>query len=644
MTEKPEYSGKRFQASLFVEIGQQSPDGLLVQALDGKILLVNPAAGRLFGLKPEELIGRLITEFMTPDRAEAWAHDLNKLRAGDWRHIDSVIEASDGRRVPVRVHGFDLSPIAGISAMALHISDHTVSLRLERALLASRDEWEQCFDAISESICMVDRQWKIVRANQAMQTQFGPRVKDLIGQDVRALLGLEGDGNVNGGKVFAGQDAPFSLYDLTLPSLPGGRFSISSYPLVEHGGRRRGAIVIIRNVTEQARLREELRQNQMRIQQDSKIAALGRLAGGVAHDFNNLLTSVMGCGTVIMQSLADSDPLRNPAKEIIAAGERGAQLIRQLMDFSLDTPVKMIEADINGILKDLEAFLLRVLGADIALAMRLAPDLHTVRLDPCRAEQVIMNLAINARDAMPGGGKLEIETRNVVLDDFFCRTHSTLKPGEHILLSISDSGIGMTPEVREHMFEPFFTTKEKGKGTGFGLAIVFGIVKQFGGIITCYSEVGTGTTFKVYLPAARQRPPPETPGPAADSTPAGTGAETLLVIDDEQNIVTLIRHLLSGKGYSVLATHSAKEAIELAGSHPGMIHLAIIDLSMPEMGGKELLARLRKGRPDIKALFMSGYGAESAVQNGLMDAGSRFIQKPFTVDGLARSIRETLDA
>ncbi len=643
MNKEPEQKGAPAYSSWFEEMYDLTPDAALIQGLDGKILHANQPASLMFGMSREELTGRRVTDFMTPDCAEAWARDLKLHLAGKWKRISSAISTPDGRRVPVYANAYALSRRAGTTAIALHLEDSSVHLRMEQALLASRDEWEQSFDAISDCICLADRQWKILRANKTMQARFDPHVKDLIGQDIRALLGLDGDGKGNGEIRLSGEDAACSFFDRTVPFLP-GCFIIVVYPLLEYNGRRRGAIVITRDITEQKRINSELQQNLMRIQQESKMAAIGRLASGIAHDFNNVLTSIMGCGTLILKGLADSDPLRKEVQQIFSASERAAALIRQLLDFSHNDPIEMREADINSVVEDLEPFLLSTLGDSISLSKRLAPGVNPVRLDLSRAEQVIMNLAINARDAMPGGGQLVIETSNVSLDDYFCRTHAPMKPGAYVLLAISDSGIGMPPEVMEHIFEPFFTTKGKGKGTGVGLPIVYGIVKQFGGFITCYSEVGTGTVFKVYLPAVLAPNRRAAPRAEAAPPPAEGGAETLLVVDDEPNIVSMVKQLLSAKGYSVLATHSSMEAVGIAKSHPGRIHLAIMDVSMPEMGGKELLAHLRKDRPDIRAMFMSGYGSQSVLQNGLMDPGTCFIQKPFTIETLARQIRAALDS
>lgn len=627
------------------ECFQKSLDSILVQAMDGVILEVNPAAGRLFGLDVAALVGRRVSDFMALDCSKTWAHDLGKLIAGEWRHIESVIVTAAGRHVPVHVNGFEVLYESKCPALVLHFQDHSVYQRLERALLASRDEWEQSFDAISESVCIVDRQWNVLRANIAMNAQFEPQSGDLIGQNVRTLLGLpdEGIGPGNSPNNIT-QDEPLTLFDRTLPSRPGS-FTISAYPLVGAGDVRRGAIIIVRDVTEQMKMREELNLNLLRIQQESKMAAIGRLAGGVAHDFNNLLTSIIGCGTLTLNRLADNDPLRKEVQEIISAGERATALTRQLLDFSHDAPMQTSEANLNAIVDDLDAFLRRMLGDNIVLSIQLDPRLKPVRLNLSRTEQVIMNLAANARDAMTAGGKLTIETCNVSLDENFCRTHAPLAPGEYVLLAVSDTGCGIAKDVLEHVFEPFFTTKEKGKGTGIGLAIVYGIVKQFGGTITCYSEVGKGTTFKMYLPALKMPARVvQNNAVSAPPVPAARGNETLLVVDDEPNIVALIKQMLSEKGYAILPAHSAQAAIDLCRLHDQPIHLAIMDISMPDMSGMDLLLHLRKDRPDIKAMFMSGYGSWAVVKNGLLDSSSSFIQKPFTFDGLTRSVREALDA
>ena len=381
---------------------------------------------------------------------------------------------------------------------------------------------------------------------------------------------------------------------------------------------------------------------EMQLLQAQKMEAVGLLAGGVAHDFNNVLTAIGGYAELVREDLPGEDARRHDVEEILRATERAATLTRQLLAFSRRQVLAPRVLDLNGVVAGVDNMLRRLIGADVELRTALGPVLGAVRADPGQLEQVIMNLVVNARDAMPRGGKLTIETANAELDESYALEHPSVVAGPYVMLAVSDSGVGMDAATQARIFEPFFTTKEKGKGTGLGLATVYGIVKQSGGNIWLYSEPGRGTTFKIYLPRVDQ--PPEQPAAAPAPRAAPRGSETVLLVEDDEAVRALARKMLAAHGYTVLAAASGAEALKLAADHTGPIHLLVTDVVLPGMSGRELAARFQSVRPALKVLYTSGYTDEAIVHHGVLDPGIAFLQKPFTSGALARKVRETLDS
>jgi len=399
---------------------------------------------------------------------------------------------------------------------------------------------------------------------------------------------------------------------------------------------------LIQEIAERERAEEELRNTEVQLRQAQKMEAIGQLTGGIAHDFNNMLTVILGYSELLLKSLLPDAPLRDEVEQVKEAGERASLLTKQLLAFSRKQVLQPRVLDLNAVLNNMDRMLQRLIGEDIALVTVPAPGLWRVHADPGQIEQVIMNLAVNARDAMPNGGKLTIETANVDLDAAYVRQHPGSKAGPHVMLAVSDTGCGMDAATQAHIFEPFFSTKEPGKGTGLGLSTVYGIVKQSGGYVWVYSEVGRGTAFKIYLPRIEDAVETVEPGVA----PARTvrGSETILLAEDDNRVRALIRSTLQANGYTVLEAHHGKHAIQVCEQHAGPIHLLVTDVVMPEMSGRELAERLKPSHPNIKVLFMSGYTDKAIVHNGELDPGIAFLQKPFTPDVLARKVREVLDA
>jgi len=392
---------------------------------------------------------------------------------------------------------------------------------------------------------------------------------------------------------------------------------------------------------ERKRTENALRHSEKQLWQSQKMEAVGRLAGGVAHDFNNLLTVIKGYTELMLTDLKPSDPLRAEMGEVQRAADRAAALTRQLLAFSRRQVLASKVVNLNYLVEDMNKLLRRLLGEDIELASKLADDMGSVKADPGQIEQVIMNLAVNARDAMPKGGKLTIETANLDLDQVYSREHVMIKPGPYVMLAIADTGSGMDAETLSHVFEPFFTTKEQGKGTGLGLSTVYGIVKQSGGYIWPYSEPGMGTTFKIYLPRVDEVA--EREQPHTKVSPGLGGKETILLVEDEEGVRGLTRQLLQRYGYTVLEAEHGQEALLLCERYSGPIHLLLSDVVLAQMSGRELVERLVPLRPEMKVLYMSGYSDEAIVHHGVLKAGTAFLQKPFTTESLMRKLREVLD-
>jgi PAS domain S-box-containing protein len=408
---------------------------------------------------------------------------------------------------------------------------------------------------------------------------------------------------------------------------------------------RRGILMdVTERVEAEAALRaseEALHRAEAQLRQAQKLEAIGRLAGGVAHDFNNLLSVILSYSDILLTDLGPTDPARPDLEAIRRSGQQAADLTRQLLAFSRQQVVAPRVLDLNEVVRAGDKMLRRLLAENIELVVLTPRDPLPVRVDPGQIDQIVMNLAINARDAMSNGGKLTIETKHVVLDAAYARDHLGVTPGPHVMLAVSDTGVGMDAKTRSHMFEPFFTTKEKGKGTGLGLATVFGIVQQSGGTIWVYSEPSEGTVFKIYLPRAEAAVEV-----AAEAGMPMTlrGAETVLLVEDQDEVRQVAREILRRYGYHVLEARNAGEALLFCERHPRTIHLLLTDVVMPQMSGRELAERVASLRVEMRVLFMSGYTEDAILQHGILDSGFAYLQKPLVPESLARRVREVLDA
>ena len=488
----------------------------------------------------------------------------------------------------------------------------------------------------------------IEMVNDACYQFFGQRV--FIGRRVRdALPELTDQGFLEllDGVLETGEPFVGTAYPVQLQRRPGApleeRFANFVYqPLLAEDGTRTGILVHGVDITAQVQASQAVREREEQLRHAQKMEAVGQLAGGVAHDFNNLLTVMKVNAELLIEGLDARDPRREQALEVRGASDRAASLTRQLLAFSRKQILNPRVVDLDAIVDNLRPMLARLIGEDIVITTKGRAGLGAVLADPGQLEQILMNLLVNARDAMPDGGRVTIETANVELDGAYAlERQARVEPGRYVMLAVSDSGTGMSPEVCERVFEPFFTTKEQGKGTGLGLSTVYGIVKQSGGYIWVYSEPGKGTTFKIYLPRLAQES--DAPGEERRDVALPRGTETILLVEDEDAVRRLARRILEGKGYTVVDARNGADALAAAERHTGKIDLVLTDVVMPGMSGRDLVQRLRARGESFAQLFMSGYTDDEVVRRGVVEEGTRFLQKPFTASAMLVAVREAID-
>jgi len=621
-------------------IFRQSPDGIVVQDSGGTILDANASFSKLCNQPLSEIIGKKFNDLLCPDSKPQWSHFFEKLIKGEWSNIEEACIFTDGHKIPIEVDLIAKTISRGENIVILHIRNVSVYYTVENALMASQNQWELSFNSISDEMWILDRNGRILQANQAALKKAAPLTSDPIGSvffDILEPKRVSRSFDDFRSKIFS-EPQTFSMLEFKKFA---GKYGISSYPIKSGAGEIAGCIVLIQDITEQCRQEELLKRTEIQRQRSSRIDALGRMAGGIAHDFNNILTTLLGYVSLVLQSDHLGHNERTHLIEIMRTVERGTALTRQLFDFSSEKKSDLRTLNLNSVIQNMQKMLAQILGPNIIIATHLDQQLWNISADVSHIERIITNFAANSRDATPSGGEFILETGNTVLDDNFCKNHPELKPGNYVLLQVSDTGTGMAPEVLERIFEPFFTTKRKGKGTGLGLASVFGIVHQFGGEIVCYSEVGKGTTFKIYLPQSREKADEEPPATTVSDLPGGS--ETIFIVDDEIHIVSMLNQILSKIGYKVLSATNSSNAIARCKEYQGAIDIILSDIIMPDMNGVELISILRETRPQLKAIFMSGYTNSMAVESVGMDANMAFLQKPFTFEDLARKIRDSLD-
>ena len=596
---------------------------------------VNQQMAAMLGYTVAEMLGHQIFDFIFPADFAIAAQKIAQYQRGTSETDEFRLRRKDGSALVTLYNASPTKNQAGevVGFLSMNI-DITERKRAEDELLQSEQRYRLLFERNPQPMWVFDLETlAFLEVNDAAIHHYGYTREEFLAMTIKDIRPAEDIPNLldNVSRVMPQhEDAGIWKHkkkDGTITYV-----EITAHELTFYG--RPAQIVLAYDVTERRFLEEQFRQSQ-------KLEAVGQLAGGVAHDFNNLLTVITGYSDLSLRGLDKDTPLYSNLEEIKKAGESAASLTRQLLAFSRKQVLQPKVLKLNVIVDDVNKMLQRLIGEDIDLLMVLEPSLGQIKADPGQIEQVILNLTVNARDAMPQGGKLTIETANVYLDDKYARRHTAIQPGHYVMLAVSDNGCGIDAEIQLRMFEPFFTTKEQGKGTGLGLSTVYGIVKQSDGNIWVYSEVGKGTTFKVYLPRVDEGA--QEYKRSAETEEALQGTETILLAEDEDIVRKLARQVLEMYGYQVLEAVNGGAALLICERYKEPIHLLITDVVMPEMSGRELAERRSQLCPEMRVLFMSGYTDDAIVHQGVLDAGANFIQKPFSPDALAGKVREVLD-
>jgi two-component system, cell cycle sensor histidine kinase and response regulator CckA len=616
-------------------------DGMAIVSNEGKYTYVNEAYARLIGHpSAKSMVGQYWVEVHSPsdvDTAKRQIHDV-LMREGRW--FGPVTIRRNGVGVPTEISITRL-PDGGVVTIGRDVSERQ---RAER----SRQEAESKYQTLIEQVAAIsyiaelgiDGQWLYV--SPQVETMFGFAADEWLAgsrqwtkhihPEDRKIVEIAEEASKRGERFQAEyrivrKDGRIIWVSDTAAVVPGS----DSHPLME------GIIV---DITDRKQLEGQL-------QQSRRMEAVGRLAGGIAHDFNNLLTIIKGYTELALIRAKGMPELRSDVERIEDASERAAGLVRQLLAFSRRQVMQPKVLDLNGIVVGLDKLLRRLMDEDIEMLTVANDGIGAIKADPGQIEQVIMNLVVNARDAMPNGGRLVVETANAELDASYARDHASVKPGKYVMLAVSDNGIGMSADTVAHIFEPFYTTKENGRGTGLGLSTVYGIVKQSGGYIWVYSELNHGTTFKVYLPRVDETVESGVAGTTKHEAPVKemSGRETILLVEDEPELRELTRTVLASRGYNVIEAMSAEGAERLASdaSGTGKIHLLLTDVIMPGVSGRELAKRVLARQPSVRVLYMSGYTYNVIAEDGTLERGVAFLQKPFTPSGLVEKVREVLD-
>jgi two-component system cell cycle sensor histidine kinase/response regulator CckA len=606
----------------------------------GMITDWNPQAEVSFGRSHGEAIGQKLAELIIPPRhRDVYERGLQHfLRTGEEgqvlnRRVELTGLRRDGTEFPIELSICALKRRGSYVFNAL-IADITERKRAEENRVRLASIVESSEDAIiGKTLDGIVMSW-----NRAAERMFGYTPEEAIGKPIGLLIPQDHPDEESQISARVKRGEHVTHFETVRRRKDGKEINIALTisPIEDGAGMIIGFSKIARDITEQKALEAQLRQSQ-------KMEGVGQLAGGIAHDFNNLLTVINSYSAMVLGELDFSNYLvRNWIEQIKEAGHRAASLTRQLLMFSRQQVLEPKVVDLNEVTSNTAKLLRRLIGEDITQVLCLHPALGRVKIDPGQMEQIIMNLAVNARDAMPGGGELTIETGNVELDNAYARKHALVQPGPYVMLAVSDTGCGMDADTQARIFEPFFTTKGPGKGTGLGLATVYGIVKQSGGNIWVNSELGKGTTLKIYLPRVDKTS--KLPEPGAAPAEVLRGSETVLLVEDDEMVRALAQTILERYGYHVLAARNAHDALRLAQEGPGQIHLLLTDTIMPVMNGPELAKRFRSIRPETKVLFMSGYTDKVIVNTAALEPGTAFLQKPFTPQTLTHKVREVLNA
>jgi PAS domain S-box-containing protein len=627
----------------FSRFFRATPVGTSITRLsDGRFADVNDAFLGLFGYTREEVIGQ------NPLKLGMWANPGDRAKMvetlqekGRVQDFETQFLRRSGEIRDVSVSS-EVIELAGQRYILGLTHDITEAKRAEKALRETTETLQTVIEASPVAIILLDPDGNVKLWNAAAERLFGWRETEVFGQFLPYVSeDKQGEYSTLRERVLRGES--FSGVEVRCRKRDGSPvdISIATAPMRDADGNITGIISVNIDITERKRGEEERRKLEEQLFQAQKMESVGRLAGGVAHDFNNMLSVIIGRAEMALKADVAAGELQDNLKEILKAGLRSADFTRQLLGFARKQTAAPKILDLNGTISGMLKILTRLVGEDIDLIWQPGPDLLKVKIDPSQVDQILANLAVNARDAIPGVGAITIKTEKVVIDDSNMADHPEFIPGEYVLLTVSDTGEGMSRQVCENIFEPFFTTKELGRGTGLGLSTVYGIVKQNCGFIYVDSEPGKGTTFKIYLPRLEDETA-RVPSEEADGEHP-TGTETILLVEDDEAILNICEMILENLGYTVLAAPTPRDAIHLVENNPGDIHLLITDVVMPEMNGVELAEQLRAIRPNLKHLYMSGYSADVITDRGIPDDGVNFIKKPFLSDDLAARVRQVLD-
>lgn len=623
----------------FRRLFEAARDGiLLVEADTGEITDVNPFLAEILGCSREEFLHRKLWDIGLFEDVEMCKRTFERLQEDKYvRYENLPLRHKSGERIEVEFVS-NVYDVNGKKVIQCNVRDITERKRAARALHESEERFRLTFDQAAVGIAHVSPDGQLLRVNHKFCDIVGYSAEELLAgkfQDITYPVDLEAD-EAHVHRMLAGETQSY-LMEKRYVRKDGALVWVNlTDALVRHSsGDPKYFISVVQDITERKHLEDQFLQAQ-------KMEAVGRLAGGVAHDFNNLLTVITGYSQILLTGLDDHDPIRQQINEIKTAGERAATLTAQLLAFSRRQIVRPEVIDLNTVVKDIDQLLHRLIGEDIRLATAVATGLWLVKVDGGQIGQVIMNLAVNARDAMPGGGTITLHTANVNLDDEYARSHVGVKSGSYVMLSVSDTGCGMDAQTKARMFEPFFTTKEQSKGTGLGLSTVYGIVKQHNGHISVVSTQGKGSTVEIYLPRVEGTVKPCVEPPEEAKQIRGT--ETVLLVEDDDQLRHLTAQILRDQGYTVLEAESGAEALLLSQRHLGPIQLMLTDIVMPEMNGYVLAERLSSSRSDTLVQFMSGYQSDAIWNDGPMPKDTSIVIKPFTSEQLLHRIREVLDA
>lgn len=628
---------------------ENSPECIRLTDAEGGLLEMNPTGLEMVEADSfEQIAGKKAIDIIDPKYHAAYFALTERVFRGENAQLEYEIVGLRGTRRWVEMRAVPLRGRDGKIISALSVTrDVTERHQMEDALRKKASELRLITDTVPMLIAYADTEQRYRFANKAFLEWVGKPCEEVAGMRIEDVIGKESYAKIKPEIELALTGKPLTYERIAYrekASHSGGQPSfvkVSYVPDFDEGGNVLGFFTFILDLTEMKMAEEALHESREQLAQSQKLESIGRLAGGIAHDFNNMLTAINGYSELALRKIPFDDPLRRNIEEIRKAGERSAELTNQLLAFSRRQMLQPRILVVNQAISDTVVMLRRLIGEDIELTLKLDGEVGRVSADPGQFAQILVNLAVNSRDALPDGGSIVIETKNVELDEGYASNHVAVSPGKYVMIAFSDNGIGMDEQTRSHIFEPFFTTKEVGKGTGLGLSTVYGIVKQSGGNIWVYSEPGRGTTFKIYFPLVEEEATAAAAKPMSATFRFGT--ETILLVEDEEVVRNLSREVLEACGYRVIEAVNGIEALKIVETLDHRIDLLMTDVVMPQIGGRELAEKLSEKYPKMHVLFTSGYTDSAAIRHGILNEGTNFLPKPFTFNELAEIVRELLD-